>query len=239
MDQRFIIAESKLGTLWWFRFLFLWKHDTYLVQCHHALTLSWLKEKLHLNWLKSFSLQSPSHCPPQQSLTNSEKQSKPPLQALVTKRNDCSHCQSVLWMYSAPTGRAHNRKAGGNSVALCCLPLIYIGNTLSLLLFLPLSHTLWCDFTVVTLIQAHFDLALSCCSFSLPSRYHPSAPWWPDSAAFNPVYPLSYPINPPIFPSIFPSPHPSGVSLLFVFFFSWKPLLCSLGVVCRWWNFSP
>lgn len=97
-------------------------------------------------------------------LTNREQQSKPLLQALVTKRNDCSYCQSVLLMYSAPTGLADNRKAGGNSVALCCLRLIYIGNKHSL----ALSHTLWCDFTVVTLIQAHFDLALSCCSFSLP-----------------------------------------------------------------------
>lgn len=97
-------------------------------------------------------------------LTSREQQSKLLLQALVTKRNDCSYCQSVLLMYSAPTGLADNRKAGGNSVALCCLRLIYIGNRLSL----ALSHTLWCDFTVVTLIQAHFDLALSCCSFSLP-----------------------------------------------------------------------
>lgn len=129
-------------------------------------------------WLKCLSFRTPHPATPflhkVYHLANREQQSKLVLQALVTKRNDCSYCQSVLLMYSAPTGLADNRRAGGNSVALCCLWLIYIGNILSPFLspFLSLSpllsHTLWCDFTVVTLIQAHFDLALSCCSFSLP-----------------------------------------------------------------------
>ncbi len=49
-----------------------------------------------------------------------------------------------------------------------------------------------------------------------PSRPLPlssSTPWWPDSAAFNPNYPLSHPVNPSIFLSILPSLHPSGGSV--------------------------
>lgn len=98
--------------------------------------------------LKSLGFQSASvtHPPPTllykvYHLTNREQQRKLVLQALVTKRNDCSYCQSVLLMYSAPTGQADNRQAGGNSVALCCLRLIYIGNILSLFLPPALSHS--------------------------------------------------------------------------------------------------
>lgn len=98
-------------------------------------------------------------------------------------------------------------------MALCCLWLIYIGNILSL--WLRLCLPLWCDFTVVTLIQAHFDLALSCCSVFLPFAvsFSLAAPQWAHSAAFNPNYPPSHPINLPIFPSILPSLHLTGRSV--------------------------
>lgn len=48
----------------------------------------------------------------------------------------------VFYLYGAPTGRLDNSRAGGNSVALCCIRLIYIGNTLSLCLSPSLPHTL-------------------------------------------------------------------------------------------------
>lgn len=115
--------------------------------------------------------------PPPHHLTNRQQQSKLVLQARVTKKGMIALTVKVFYWCTVlqQARQIIGRQAGGNSVALCCLRLFYIGNIPSLFSLHP-SHTLWCDFTVVTLIQAHFDLALSCCSFLAPSRYHPPLP---------------------------------------------------------------
>lgn len=128
--------------------------------CNTMLPLSWLEEET--DWFKSLSFLC-ALVPQLISYWQSTAESAGPPSS-CHKRKDCSYCQSVLSMYSAPAGRADNRQAWGKSVALRCLRLVYTGNALPL----RLPHTLWCDCTVVTLIQAHFDLALSRCSFWLP-----------------------------------------------------------------------
>lgn len=109
------------------------------------------------NLLQYFEVSTPTLMPffPPKSLVNNKLVS----QALGVKRNDLVLSVKVFYRHTAD-----NRQTGGE---LCGIMLsvtdLYRQQTLSK----SPSYTLSCSFTEVTLIQAVFDLALSCCSFLL------------------------------------------------------------------------